>query len=91
MRRRVLEASENELVKLALVIAERVVSDAVAADPSVLAKWAKEAIALLPAKESIVVAISPDLAECVPEGAWAIATEGEHRLEDRQEFALEYV
>ena len=81
LRRRTMEASESELVKLALVIAARVVSDAVKADPTIMAKWAKQAIAMLPAKGEIVVAVSPDLAECVPEAAWAMATEGEHRLE----------
>ena len=81
LRRRTLEASESELVQLALVIAERVVSDAVKADPTIMAKWAKEAIKMMPAKAEIVVAVSPDLAECVPQAAWATATEGEHRLE----------
>lgn len=78
VRRRTLEASESELVKLAIAIASRVVGEQVEKDPAILAKWAKEAIAMLPAKQEIVVAVSPDLAECVPEAAWPMAG---HRLE----------
>lgn len=80
-RRRILEASEGELVKLALVIAERVVGEAVAVNPANIAAWARDAIATLPVRETMVVAISSDLAEHVPTTAWTIATNGQHRLE----------
>ncbi|MDB4947098.1 MAG: hypothetical protein JWP97_6632 [Labilithrix sp.] len=80
-RRRILEASEGELVKLAIAIAGRVVGEAVAADPALIVGWANEAIAMLPPREAIVVAMSPDLAAAVPVDTWTIATEGEHRLE----------
>lgn len=80
-RRRLLEASEGELVKLALGIASRVVGEELASDPTRIVTWAREAIASLPARESMVVAIAKDLAERVPEDAWATATEGAHRLE----------
>lgn len=80
-RRRMLEASEGELVKLALVIAERVVGVAIAADQSAIAIWARDAIATLPPRDEMVVAISSDLADSVPESVWAIATNGQHRLE----------
>jgi flagellar biosynthesis/type III secretory pathway protein FliH len=79
--KRMLEASEGELVKLAIVIAERVVGIATAADPALIAGWARDAIAALPAREVMVVAISSDLAASVPESTWAIATDGMHRLE----------
>lgn len=80
-RRNMLEASEGELVKLALVVAERVVGVATTADPTLIAGWARDAIATLPARDAMVVAISSDLAESVPEGTWEIATNGAHRLE----------
>jgi len=80
-QKRMREASEGELVKLALAIAERVVGSATAADPALIAGWARDAIAILPSREVMVVAISSDLAASVPESTWAIATEGMHRLE----------
>jgi flagellar biosynthesis/type III secretory pathway protein FliH len=80
-RRRVLEASEGELVKLALVIAERVVGTQIALDPARIVSWAKEAIATLPARDALVVALSTDLAEQLPEGVWTDVTNGRHTLE----------
>ena len=80
-RRHLLEASEGELVKLALVIAARVVGAAVASDPALIAGWARDAIATLPPRDAMVVAISSDLADHVPESAWAAALSGAHRLE----------
>jgi len=82
-RRHVLEASEGELVKLALVIAERVVGLELTANPEQLVTWAKEAIATLPAREQLVVAISSDLADELPKSAWANITktlEVDHQL-----------
>lgn len=81
VRKQLLEASEGELVKLALGIASRVVGEALEADPNRVVVWAREAIASLPARETMVVAISTDLAERVPESAWELATAGAHRLE----------
>ena len=80
-RRHLLEASEGELVKLALVIAARVVGAAIATDPALIAAWARDAIATLPARDKVVVAISSDLADHVPESAWAVALSDTHRLE----------
>ena len=81
MRRHVLEASEGELVKLALVIAQRVVGLELTANPEQLVTWAKEAIATLPAHEQLVVAISTDLADELPKSAWANITSDRHTLE----------
>ena len=81
VRKHVLESSEGELVGLAMAIAKRVVGDALIADPSQITAWAKEAIASLPARETMVVAISSDLAASVDASAWTQATCGEHRLE----------
>jgi len=80
-RRHVLEASEGELVKLALVIAERVVGTQIALDPVQIVSWAKEAIATLPARDALVVALSTDLAEQLPESVWTDLTNGRHTLE----------
>jgi len=80
-RRRVLEASESELVKLALEIATRVVGHGLEADPSLIVSWAREAVATMPARDGLVVVISPDVAARVPEADWALATGGAHRLE----------
>ncbi len=81
LRRHVLEASEGELVKLALGIAERVVAQELAANPELIVAWAKEAIALLPARETLVVAISTDLADELPKSAWTNLTNDRHTLE----------
>jgi len=80
-RRHVLEASEGELVKLALVIAERVVGLELTANPEQIVAWAKEAIATLPAREQLVVAISTDLADELPKSAWMNVTNDRHALE----------
>lgn len=81
VRKHVLESSEGELVGLAMTIAKRVVGDSLIADPSQITRWAKDAIASLPARETMVVAISSDLAASIDATAWAHATNGEHRLE----------
>ncbi len=80
-RRRLLEASEGELVRLALDIAARVVGQQIDADPSQIVGWARDALATLPARETMIVAIAPDLAELVPDGTWAAAIAGAHRIE----------
>lgn len=80
-RRHVLEASEGELVKLALVVAERVIGLELAANPEQVVTWAKEAIAALPAREQLIVAISTDLADELPRSAWANVTNDRHTLE----------
>ncbi len=79
--RRVLEASEGALVRLALDIAAKVVGQRMDEDPAQIVDWAHDAIATLPVREALVVALSPDLAERIPEPFWNTATEGTHRLE----------
>jgi flagellar assembly protein FliH len=70
LRRDVLEASEPELVQLALSIAERVVGRELAADPSLLVAWAREAVQALAAKDEVVIALARDVASQVPAKAW---------------------
>lgn len=72
-RARVLEASEPELVHLALVIAERVVGRELSADPTIVTEWAREALACLASREDATLAISPDLGAAVPPDAWTRA------------------
>ena len=80
-QRRVLEASEGALVRLALDIAAKVVAQRMDEDPTQIVDWARDAIATLPVREALVVALSPDLAERIAEPAWNAVTEGMHRLE----------
>lgn len=80
-RRRVLEASQGELVQLALRIAAKVVGEELEHDAGRIAQWAKEAISSLPAKETLVVAISADLAERISDAQWDYATQGTHKVE----------
>lgn len=79
--RRVLEASEGALVRLALDIAAKVVGQRMDEDPEQIVAWARDAIATLPVREALIVALSPDLAERIPEAAWNTVTEGTHRVE----------
>lgn len=72
LRRDVLEASESELVRLAVSVAERVVGHELSTSPELVVAWAKEAIERLAAKDEVVIAISEDVAEAVPEESWAV-------------------
>ncbi len=77
LKREVLEASESELVQLALTIAERVVGRELATDPSLAVVWACEGIQTLAAKD-VVIAVARDVAQRVPLAAWA-AVDVQHR------------
>lgn len=80
IRRDVLEASEPELVQLALSIAERVVRRELSADPGLLVTWAREALQALAAKDEVVIALAQDNSSQVPAEAWA-GLGVEHRVE----------
>lgn len=60
-RRQVLEASERQLVELALAISERVVGRELAQDPSLVAAWAREGIQALAGQGPISVRVSSDV------------------------------
>jgi hypothetical protein len=70
LRRQVLEASEGELVKLSLVIAERVIARELATEPDLVVHWAREAINALAAKDEVVIAVAKDVASDVSAEAW---------------------
>jgi hypothetical protein len=71
MRIDVLAASEEELVRLAMSIAERVVGRELETDPTLVVAWARDCIEQLGAKDGIVVAFAKDVREQVPAMAWA--------------------
>lgn len=60
-RRQVLEASERQLVELALAISERVVGRELVQDPSLIAAWAREGIQALAGQGPISVRVSSDV------------------------------
>ncbi len=72
MRRRVLEASERQLVQLSMVVAERVVGRELELDPELVVQWAQQGVKALAAEDSLTVNVSADIGE-VLEGApdWA--------------------
>jgi flagellar assembly protein FliH len=71
LRRQILEASEGELVQLAVVIAERVVARELATEPDLVVHWARQAIEVLAAKDEVVIAVAKDVARDVSPEAWA--------------------
>jgi hypothetical protein len=71
LQREVLESSEEQLVKLALAIAERVVGRELATDPALPVAWARQAIDSLAAKDGVVIAVAKDVRDEVPADAWA--------------------
>jgi flagellar assembly protein FliH len=70
LRREVMESSEPELVRLAMVVAERVVGRELATDPAIVVAWAKEALQTLGAEAGVVIAVATDVATSVPAEAW---------------------
>jgi hypothetical protein len=72
LRREVLEASEGELVMLALTIAERVVARELRTDPALVAAWAREAIEKLAAKDGVVIAVAKDVRDELPDDTWNV-------------------
>ncbi|MGA7122864.1 MAG: FliH/SctL family protein [Polyangiaceae bacterium] len=76
----VLAASEGELVKLALTIAERVVGRELKTDPALVVAWAREGIESLAAKDGVVIAVARDVRDEVPAAAWS-EVGVEHRIQ----------
>ncbi len=70
LRRQILEASEGELVKLSLSIAERVVARELAIAPDLVVAWAREAIDVLAAKDEVVIAVAKEDLADMPGDAW---------------------
>jgi flagellar assembly protein FliH len=69
-RHEILEASERDLVRLALVIAEKVVGRELTTDPTIIALWARQGLEALEGQDNLEVIISPDIANAVPADAW---------------------
>jgi len=67
VRAQLLEDAEPEVVRLAVAVAERVVGRELAADPALVGAWAMEAIAALPDRTGLVVAVSPDVSDLLGE------------------------
>lgn len=62
-RTEALESSEREIVKLAMVIAERVVGRALLADPAIVSAWVREGIEALSEDDSVRCVVSPRVGE----------------------------
>ncbi|HSY23384.1 MAG TPA: FliH/SctL family protein [Polyangiaceae bacterium] len=84
LRRQILEASEGELVQLAVVIAERVVARELATEPDLVVHWARQAIDALAAKDEVVIAVAKDVASDVSPEAWAKLGVPHEVLQDAQ-------
>ena len=65
LRRETLEASERDLVRLAIAIATRVVGRELEADPTLIATWAREGIEAIGSQDRVVVALSPEIVEAL--------------------------
>jgi hypothetical protein len=74
IRRSLLEASERELVRLGLAIANKIVGRELTVDPSLVAEWARQGLKTLADQDQLQIMISPDIAEAVPDDAWRTAT-----------------
>jgi flagellar biosynthesis/type III secretory pathway protein FliH len=70
MRRKILEESEGELVKLAVVIAKQVVGRELRANPELATDWAKEAIEQLASDDAVTIAISPEVEPLLSMEKW---------------------
>lgn len=70
LRRDVVQSAEPELVRLACAVAVRAVGRAVDADPALYVAWVRDAIAELPTRIDVTIAVSPDVAAALPPEAW---------------------
>jgi hypothetical protein len=81
VRRDVLEASEGELVKLAVAIGERIARQELRTDPKIVLGWVREAIDMSTTKDHVVVAVAPDLAAALAPTDWEAIAVGSVRVE----------
>jgi flagellar biosynthesis/type III secretory pathway protein FliH len=70
MRKQILEASEKDLVKLSVAIAEQVVGRELRANPDLVVTWAKLAIDQLAKDEDVTIAISPEVEPLLSAEKW---------------------
>jgi flagellar biosynthesis/type III secretory pathway protein FliH len=81
MRRDVLEASEGELLKLAVAIGERIARQELRTDPKIVLGWVREAIDVSTTKDNVIVALAPDLAATLAPSDWEAIAVGPVRVE----------
>lgn len=83
-RRQVLEASERQLVELALAISERVVGRELGQDPALVTAWAREGIQALADQGPVSLRVSADvkasLEQCPPAGQTTVSVEVDEAL-----------
>jgi flagellar biosynthesis/type III secretory pathway protein FliH len=70
MRRKILEESEGELVKLSIAIARQIVGRELRANPELATDWAKEAIEQLASDDAVTIAISPEVEPLLTPEKW---------------------
>jgi small-conductance mechanosensitive channel len=70
MRKQILEASEKDLVKLSVAIAEQIVGRELRATPELALTWAKQAIDELATDEDVTIAISPEVEPLLSPEKW---------------------
>jgi Flagellar assembly protein FliH len=70
MRRKILEESEGELVKLSIAIAQQIVGRELRARPELATDWAKEAIEQLASDDAVTIAISPEVEPLLSPEKW---------------------
>jgi len=73
IRRELRQASERDVVELALVIAEKVTARELTIDPSLVASWARAGLEALADQDAVEIAVAPDIAAAVPPEAWTDA------------------
>jgi vacuolar-type H+-ATPase subunit E/Vma4 len=81
LRRQILEASEEQIVRLACAVGERVAGAELQSKPELIVGWVKEAIDQLAKDESVVVAVSPDIAASLRAAAWESVLSPSVRIE----------
>lgn len=69
-RQKALRAAEQELVRLAVQVAQKIVGREIETHPELIVAWAREGIAALSAPDEVVVALAPDLLDGVPIATW---------------------
>lgn len=80
-RVRLVRDAEEKVVRLALAIAENIVSEHLAVQPETVLAWVHEGIVTLAAEERLVIAVSPIVMERVPTHAWHAVTSEGHKVE----------
>lgn len=81
LRRRILDASEEQVVRLACAVGERIAGRELQMNPELVVQWVKEGIEQLAKDESVVVAVSSDIAAALAASAWEPVRSASVRIE----------